>query len=308
MNSPNERQPAEVLARRPGGFTLIEVLVAMGIIALLIALLVPAVQASREAARRIQCSNNLRQLALALENYASATQSYPGGYVADDQSFYPGLGWAYFLLPQLEQAALYNAVNQIVPIPFPAQSTARSASLAVFLCPTSPPYGPVRFEFTGWSEGVSDVSPSQYVASSGYFDPEISHADDADGLFFRNSHVSPRDVTDGLSNTIAFGERSRNLSDAAWLGPVALPVGTTCTAPGWPAKVCEATWDLVLARPTGVNAPSAGPDAFWSLHPGGANFAFADGSVRPIKSTIQVKTLYALATRARAEVVDAAGF
>src|SRR5512135_3856053 len=116
-------------ARRPSGFTLIELLVVIAIIGVLIALLLPAVQAAREAARRVQCVNNLKQIGLALHNYHDAVGALPMGYAAS-RPFVDGLtdttpGWAWgaMILPQLEQSALFNAVNFSLPVEGPQNTT-----------------------------------------------------------------------------------------------------------------------------------------------------------------------------------------
>src|SRR3954466_6958849 len=132
------------------GFTLIELLVVIMVIALLIALLLPAVQGAREAARRAQCSNNLKQMGLALHIYHDAAGVFPPAYLsavrnAGDEypELGPGWGWASRILAHLEQAPLSNAINFTMPITDPASATVRRTLLAVYLCPSSSPDGPV---------------------------------------------------------------------------------------------------------------------------------------------------------------------
>jgi prepilin-type processing-associated H-X9-DG protein len=219
--------------------------------------------------------------------------------------FIPAFGWAVPLLSKLEQAPLYNAVNMDLPIPLPEQSTARSATVSIFLCPSSSGSGPVQLDFSGWVIGSDDIAPSQYVASSGQFDPQKTLADDADGIFYHNSHISTRDIIDGTSSTVLVGERSRNVADAAWIGAIGLPVGRICTKPNWPKRGCESTCMLILGRPTSINGKGTGPDGFWSLHPGGCNFLFGDGGVRFLKETIAPQVLTSLSNRAGNEIIDA---
>ena len=130
--------------RRPRAFTLIELLVVITIIGVLIALLLPAVQAAREAARRAQCSNNLKQIGLGMHNYHATHDTFPPGYITLTQTNQPnspetGPGWAWgtMLLNNLEQTAAYNAANFSLPITVPASQTVRTISLSVFLCPSS---------------------------------------------------------------------------------------------------------------------------------------------------------------------------
>src|SRR5271155_4615272 len=122
------------------GFTLIELLVVISIIGVLIALLLPAVQAAREAARRTQCVNNLKQLGLALHSYESASRSFPPGYVsnfdASGNDTGPGWGWPAMLLPQIEQKPLFDGVNFNMPIDDLSNPTTRLMWLTVFLCPS----------------------------------------------------------------------------------------------------------------------------------------------------------------------------
>ena len=190
------------VARRPFAFTLIELLVVIAIIAVLIGLLLPAVQQVREAASRLKCQNNLKQLGLALHNYADNNGSFPSAYRA---SYYGvGWGWGSYLLPYLEQKPLYdqlgvpnavfgNGVNLAPPTPL------TQARLSVFLCP---------------SDGSSDLdtlkrnhAKSNYRGISGPRDPNsYRFGCDFGGVLFWNSRIRLTDITDGTSNTLAVGE------------------------------------------------------------------------------------------------------
>jgi prepilin-type N-terminal cleavage/methylation domain-containing protein len=141
-------------------FTLIELLVVIAIIAVLIALLLPAVQQAREAARRASCINNLKQLGIALHVYHDSAGAFPPGYLSlkDPVTFDndgPGWGWAARTLNQMEQAPLYNSINFVQGIEFPANQTARLTVVASFLCPTD-----------AWIQNTFTVVDSTWVRSA----------------------------------------------------------------------------------------------------------------------------------------------
>jgi len=321
-------------------FTLIELLVVIAIIAVLIALLLPAVQAAREAARRMQCTNNLKQIGIALHNYHAAVGAFPPGYlslmnpvtgVAPFDNGGPGWGWASFSLNQMEQLPVYNSINFVLGIEVPANQTARLTVLGSFLCPSDAwrqdTFTVVDSTTTGTMAGatICDAASSNYVGSVGSGDPSSLYPyfnnsdngppgrDNGNGLFFRNHSINIAQILDGTSQTFAAGERSQNLSRAIWAGAI------TNAAVPLVALQAEAGLDpegggaLVLSHTGeghGPNSPSglAHGDQYWSLHPGGANFLFADGSVRFIKELIIFKIFQALATRAGGEVLSADQF
>ena len=310
---------SRISPRFPRGFTLIELLVVITIIAVLIALLLPAVQSAREAARRSQCLNNLKQMGLALHNYHGSTDVFAPGYVSavatsDDNypELGPGWGWGAMVLNYLEQPALFNATNFSMPITDPASSTVRQTVLATYLCPSSSPSGPVSLR--NGEKGpvsISDIAPGQYLASAGQWEIEDVPGSN-NGIFYRNSRIGLRDITDGSSQTLLIGERSRNVCDATWVG--AIPSMVVCTNPSWSIRDCATSNVMVIANTgpwedeTWVNVPNhkdAKADDFWSLHPGGCNFLMGDGSVRFIKESVNPIVFSSLATRAGGEVVSA---
>lgn len=317
-----------VFSRSRSGFTLIELLVVIAIISVLIALLLPAVQAAREAARRASCTNNLKQIGLALHNYAEAFQVFPPGYssfwkkdggdagTAEDD-IGQGWGWGSMILPQLEQRAVYDAINFNLTMTNPENFTAQLIRFNSFLCPsdTTKPAVDVRNEAN--TATVYTVAAGNYVGMYGL--GEIGDAPGAgSGTFYRNSRTTFADFRDGTSQTIAVGERSSNLSYVTWTGRA---IG------GWLFKTSsfEGGADLFAAAPEEAftmilgpvgledglrtpNNPQAHVEDYWSRHPGGINALFADGSVRFIKSAINPIPWRALATRAGGEVLSSDSF
>jgi prepilin-type N-terminal cleavage/methylation domain-containing protein/prepilin-type processing-associated H-X9-DG protein len=304
-------------SRGLAGFSLVELLVVTTIVAVLIALLLPAVQAAREAARRTQCVNNLKQIGLALHAYHDAVSAFPPAYLSAVKNpgdnypeLGPGWGWGSLILSYLDQVPLYDANNFTMPITDAASGTVRRTVLSAYLCPSSSPAGPINLR--AGEKGpvvISDIGPGQYLASAGQWEIEDVPASN-NGVFYRGSRVTFRDITDGTGQTLLVGERSRNLCDATWVG--AIPSMVICTNPSWGVRDC-ATSNVMLMANTGpwedepwVNVPNhkgAKADDFWSLHPGGCNFLLGDGSVRFIKESVNPVVFSALATRAGGEVV-----
>jgi prepilin-type N-terminal cleavage/methylation domain-containing protein/prepilin-type processing-associated H-X9-DG protein len=302
----SERSP------RRRAFSLIELLVVIAVIAVLVGLLLPAVQAAREAARRSQCINNLKQVGLAIQGYHDIQLTLPPGYVSDvdagGNDTGPGWGWAAMLLPHFEQGPLFNSCNFQVAIEVPANATARQAVVGSFLCPsdtTASAYWAVKRNAASGApvENVCQVAPSNYVGMYGTGEP----GPDGEGVFFRNSRVAFRDVTDGLGQTIFVGERSHRLGEATWVGSVTgtLMFPTDNDAIG--RYVTETSSGMVLGHAgelSGPGDPNSDVNQFYSVHAGrGVNFLFGDGHVSFLKSTMNYKNYLALATRAGGEVV-----
>ena len=304
-------RPAVASVKRRLAFTLIELLVVISIIGLLIALLLPAVQAAREAARRAQCVNNLKQIGLALHNYQGSQQTFPPGYVSNfdpsGNDTGPGWGWAAMLLPQIEQKPLFDAVNFNTPIEDPSNQTSRLTLIGGFLCPSdvvSPSWWAMVRDPSGVpTQRICQVAPSNYVAVYGTSDPGI----DGDGIFFRDGNVGLRDVTDGTSQTIAVGERSHRLGEAAWAGSVTNAVLYPVDNDGIGYPRAESGPGMILGHAGGrfgPGDPNGEVNQFYSRHAGGVNFLFADGHVGFLKTTMTNTTFRALATRAGGEAVS----
>ena len=317
---------------RHRAFTLIELLVVIAIIAVLIALLLPAVQSAREAARRIQCTNNLKQIGLGLHNYHDALGAFPPGLIsridrATGDNAGPGWGWASMILPQLEQAPIFNAINFTLPVELPANQTARLTQINTFACPSDASFVPqftvVDTNTTNVTLGnsICDVASSNYVGCFGKGDPSslfpYSPTDDppgrdnGEGLFIRNRSIRISGITDGTSQTLAVGEKSQNLARVTWTGAVtkaAVPITELQAEDGLSPEGGDA---LVIAHTGELDGPNSRPahaDQFWSRHPGGVNFVFADGSVRFIKEKRPLALFQSLATRSGGEVLSADSF
>jgi prepilin-type N-terminal cleavage/methylation domain-containing protein/prepilin-type processing-associated H-X9-DG protein len=295
------------------GFTLIELLVAIAIIALLIGLLLPAVQKVRESANRVRCENNLKQLGLALHHFHDNYGAFPAGYLCrvrpDPTATAPGWGWAAQLLPFLEQDALGRQIDLSVPVEDPAHRAVRTQGLRLFVCPSDRETGVFTVQDAGGTP-LADAATNSYAACYGAGGEIADDPAGGNGLFFRNSRVRFADVTDGTSNTLALGERAALFTQTPWAGAVS--GGTTRVTPGAPVlgSAVEAAPTQTLAH-TGshtINDPDADPDDFFTPHAGVGNFLFGDGSVRPIHARLPLPILQALSTRAGGEVVDANSF
>jgi prepilin-type N-terminal cleavage/methylation domain-containing protein/prepilin-type processing-associated H-X9-DG protein len=311
-------------ARAPRtAFTLIELLVVIAIIGILMGLLLPAVQKVREAAARIQCQNNLKQIGLAAHGYHDANQGFPPGYIAaapysdGATDTAPGWGWGAFLLPYVEQNNLYNQLNLSQPV---QNSPAIQTMVKVYLCPSDlTPPGP--FPVTdGLGNTICLAAPTSYAACCG---SDASDTTDPTGLgvFYRNSRVRMTDIADGTSSTILIGEKAWSNANGVWAG--AIPGGVIRRGQSNPCQPnVPGAWfpaaTLVLSHAHLNNAMtdpdgSAGMDDFGGRHFGGSNFVFADGSVHFLRSvpgdnpdgsyTPDGLIFQALGTRADGEVI-----
>lgn len=286
-------------------FTLVEVLVVIAIIAVLVSLLLPAVQSSREAARRLQCTNNLKQIGLALFNFETTHKTFPAGYVSQYDSSGndtgPGWGWASMILPQMEEAAIHNVIHFDRPIEDPINGV-RVANISGYFCPTEDLRRVWQAKRPDQSF-ICEVAQSNYVAMFGTTEPGV----DGDGMFFRNSKVALKDITDGATQTIAVGERTHQLGRATWVGSVTNAIlfaeDDNTQAQGIP----ENGSGMTLGHAgEGIGPGGSGGDVnqFYSLHGDGANFVFADGHVSFLLTSMDYKTYQALATRAGGESIS----
>ena len=318
------------------GFTLVELLVVIAIIGILVALLLPAVQAAREAARRMSCQNNLKQIGLTLQMYHDTQKHFPAGWIWENRNDGPaGISWATAVLPYAEETALYDQLtsaieSQAAPVfesiwsfqPVELRKEIWQKVMPNYLCPSEannglysvPPQWPHPPQ-------VEEMGQNSYVAISGTFvswvdfvnellsKPPFPAYEPRDflgrgrndvpediGVFYVDSRVSMREITDGTSHTLLIGERYYDgdpqteypSSGAAWLGAVHFQWGAV-------SVTAETFFPM--------NSPEFGLEPS-SLHPGGSQFVAADGSVHFLSESISLDIYHALSTPKKGEIVD----
>lgn len=296
------------------GFTLVELLVVIAIIGILVGLLLPAVQAAREAARRVQCANNLHQMGLALQLYHQAHNRFPSGLVHPNSSM-----WTALILPFIEQTNLYSSCDFSAPwTDSSGNGNACATYIATYRCPSSD--APQHVDI----QGIKNRVPSGYLCvASGTAMRESGTGAlhlgrfDQDGLMFANSSVRMADVRDGTSQSLALGESlfRPNTTGPDHSGIIQIVdhwyIGTTgigkSSSSGWLGEVSE-----VLGS-SGVKINAVFDDSlfidereigFSSLHRGGSLFAYADGHVNMLSESIDRTIFSALGTIARGEIVS----
>jgi prepilin-type N-terminal cleavage/methylation domain-containing protein len=292
-------------------FTLVELLVVIAIIGVLVALLLPAVQAAREAARRAQCSNNLKQIGIGLHNYHDTYLTFPFGWSNRGQA------WNACILPFIEQAPLWNTLEWAEANNWDTDGTPNERAcetiIKTYRCPSAAI--PQHVD----NQGIPKRVPACYrgVASStaDSDDPSTSavgrylEQTDLEGIFFGDSRINMKDVTDGTSNTLMVGEcywdkftQDGNQMDFWYIGsPQADP---------WPGNATEFS-EFVGSAGVPLNARTIASTSgyvkelsFTSFHPAGTLFCYVDGSVKFIPYTVDVPTYRAIGSRNGGETLN----
>lgn len=265
-------------------FTLVELLVVIAIIGVLVALLLPAVQAAREAARRLSCTNNLTQISIAVQGYEAAFRFYPIGTIDESgpivnvaQGYHHN--WLASLLPYLEEQNTYRHIDFSVGIYDEKNKPVREVVIPMFACPSDPrTYG--------------QQPPSSYAGSHHDLNEPID--ENNHGVFFLNSNVDYEAVSDGTSQTIFVGEKFIDpQGDLGWMSGTRATLRNTGVAIN---AVRPAGWRGQPSEPAKDDDPLA-VGGFGSYHPGGANFAFGDGHVGFLAETTDPETYQQLGHR-----------
>ena len=296
-----------ILPRR--GFTLVELLVVIAIIGVLIALLLPAIQAARESARRAECINHLKQIGIAIQMHINAKKVLPTGRNGEDQK---SVSWAYFLLPYLEENTVFEAYHPNDPVDDPINSRAMRTPIEVYACPS-------RRAAAADRNFDNDDKPPRVLAAAALGDYAADAGSDEDmgmdpdqfingvinremaGPMFTRSHVLERQISDGLSNTLAIGERHlRPVPSDTPPEMEHFEIGDTAFLAGDCVQTVLAGADEGLA---------AGPQdrrdhMFGSAHPEVVQFVYLDSHVDSLNREIDRKVLLALSTYAGGETVQ----
>ena len=328
------------LSQRSAAFTLVELLVVIAIIAVLIALLIPAVQKVRESAHRLSCTNNLKQIGLALHSYHDTLYSFPGNHRPPANRSIRER-WFTKILPYLEQGNISKSYDAASNWDSPANLPFTSTSLAIAICPSGADPGRLDLDPSAGAGGPFTnppiVAPTDYAALYGVHqsfvagNPGYVPPGDLSGMLTKSDNftVSIARVTDGTSNTIFVAESAgrpyvyrrgvkvsgdltvAGINGGGWARPASdiWLIGSSAdgTAVGGPNVInCTNGFSAGGAYPLAIGNPPLGTDGsgqIYSFHPGGGNFLFADGSVRFLNDSLPATTLAALVTRSGGEVV-----
>lgn len=289
--------------KHPRGFTLIELLVVIAIIGILVALLLPAVNACRAAARRTTCSNNLMQISIAGHNYELSHGFYPAGVVSQAQSvtnetFDFHHNWIIPLLPYLEERNLYENVDQSVSVYDAKNRPVRAMTIGKLQCPSDAIY------------------PGQSSYAACYHDVEGPVTEACNGVFILNRPTRYDDITDGSSHTIFIGEKMTGANERGWMAGTSATLRNTGTPPNatsglavvanpavpqvWPPENEEERVKTAAMNRPANPVPFGG---FGSQHPGGSQFAFGDGHVQFLTQTIDSVVYESLGNKSDGKLV-----
>jgi prepilin-type N-terminal cleavage/methylation domain-containing protein/prepilin-type processing-associated H-X9-DG protein len=294
-------------------FTLIELLVVIAIIAVLIALLLAAVQKVRAAANRMACTNNLKQLGLALHNFHDSHRKFPPGQVKGplpEAGVFNAAnhGWGAFILPFIEHQPLFSRYHWDLNVTDPVNRPVGATQLQIFQCPSAEPN---RF-FTAGPSGMGacgDYAPTWCFSTKAESKCEIDPLENYQGVLQPNHMTRLSEITDGTSQTILLTEDAGRprLWRIGKSGPDQTVEGGPWVAVNSGIILLGSTADGTMRPgPCAINCTNKGE--VYSFHPGGANAVFADGSVHFLRANMTINVLAALITRAGGEVVSGNDF
>ena len=303
-------------------FTLIELLVVMAIIAVLIALLFPAIQQAREAARRVQCKNNLHQLGVAMQNYVDAHKVFPPSSTSGFGRgvwLYPGAGpndpnihlhsWASLVLPQIDQVNLQVTINYRVSALDPANWSAAAQQVNVFRCPSYAGKTVTDHPHYATQVGMNSFANRNYAAMGATTVLGLSGMIPADGMLYPESNTTFRDVGDGTSQTILLLE-TREERASVWIDGTSAAVAARwfdITSPTFGGNSISLNYEPYFLSEA-IFGPSNTIDSKWgpsSFHEGGAQHLMVDGSVHFLGNSLSVDLYDALTTRDTRDIVGA---
>ncbi len=264
------------------GFTILELVTVIGVIAMLLGLLLPAVNAARETARQVQCKNNLYQIGIALHNYHDIYSKLPSGW-RTDSSDETAFGWAASILPYLGNSPLSTKIDFSCPVNSVENQLARLSVLGIFRCPSD--IGGSMFDLfeelhgheLGGTESnvvLARLPSSNYVGVFGTTDPDNTLGLNGEGAFVKNRWSKLASFRRGLSNTTIVGERSARKLPSTWFG--ILMEGEDAEG-----RVVGNAW-------LGPNRSDADECEFDSRHPGIVNFLWGDGHVKSVSESIDM--------------------
>jgi prepilin-type N-terminal cleavage/methylation domain-containing protein len=300
---------------RYSAFTLVELLVVIAVIGVLVALMLPAIQKARESARRAQCANNLKQIGLGMHEYLSSYGTFPPGYVSmvllDHDDGGPGWAWGERLMGFIEQPALRDQIDNIkelgATLRSPDAEPVRLTSLPLFICPSDSMFEPIiDIPSKSSTRIICQMAAGNYVANAGTIRPTCKLCRDFfDGVFGRNRAIRPEELLDGLSKTLAVGERASHWSRPVIWGVLPNSKVIDNQQPGLfaagPAYVLGTTFNegFNIETSTEMDHGTEGTyaEGFGSQHPGGAFFLLCDGSVQFVWDDADPSLMNALSTR-----------
>lgn len=290
---------------RDSAFTLVELLVVITIIAILMALMLPAVMAAREAGRRMECLSHLSRIGVALSNYESAHGMLPPGTIVNQGPIHNvakgyHMGWMVQTLPYIEEGTAFDHVDFSVGVYDPKNAAVRAINIPMFACPSA---DPLRNSATGASDIHGPPTAGTWTVSNYagcHNDVETPIDIHNNGVLFLNSHISENDVLDGLSHTIYVGEKLGDEHDLGWMSGTRATLRNTGTPLGWGAE----------GKPVaGKSSRRAEAGDLWvggfaSEHPAVCNFLYGDGRADAISVYTDRKVLQQLANRADGKLLE----